>query len=76
MVIEKGQLKIVVRPEKEPKSALDHELCVIFPCGREVVVNRNTEYTLMLFRHNDNVIDWACELLANRKGCAILKLAL
>ena len=67
-----SQLEIIVRPLGNQGSAINHELCVIFPCGREVVVNRGTEYALELFKDNDSVIKWACELLLRHEnGCPL-----
>ena len=76
-----GNSRIEVRPAKTAGSAgknispLNHELCVIFACGQEVVVNRNTEYTLNLFQRDKNVIGWAIELMISGKRCPFFKLA-
>jgi len=74
-----GKLGIVVRPigDMEPgkvrNTLADHEICVSFPCGQEVVVNHGVEYSLCCFLSNSSVISWACELLFGHNDCTLLR---
>ena len=66
---EKGsKMQVVIRP-KNVTGPHDHELCVIFACSQEAVVNCNTRFALICFLEDKNVISWAKEIITNRKGC-------
>jgi len=70
---EEIKLPTVIRP-MNCEGLLNHKLCVVFPCGLEITVSRNTAWALTQFQSKKEVQQWARELFITKKICPYFRL--